>query len=128
MNKIIFKIALALTIALTYSFTLDAQTKRITGIVMGTDGKPLSGITVIISGTSKGVVTDEKGQYSIRADADNVLLFTCLGYKDVSERVENRTRINAVMHESTEQLDETVVIAYGTAKKSDLTAASIKPM
>lgn len=123
MNKIIFKIALALTIALTYSFTLDAQTKRITGIVMGTDGKPLSGITVIISGTSKGVVTDEKGQYSIRADADNVLLFTCLGYKDVSERVENRTRINAVMHESTEQLDETVVIAYGTAKKSDLTGS-----
>lgn len=123
MIRNILKNGLALIIVMMSSLALHAQDRRVTGIVMGTDGKPLPGVSVIISGTSKGVTTDGNGKYAIRATKDDVLLFTCLGYKDVQERVENRTQINAVMQESSQQLDETVVIAYGTAKKSDLTGS-----
>lgn len=123
MIKNILKKGLAVVIVLLCAFNVHAQDRRVTGIVVGTDGKPLPGVSVIISGTSNGVTTDGNGKYAIRTTKDDILIFTCLGYKDVQERVENRTQINAVMHESTEQLDETVVIAYGTAKKSDLTGS-----
>jgi hypothetical protein len=123
MIKNILKKGLAVVIVLLCAFNVHAQDRRVTGIVVGTDGKPLPGVSVIISGTSNGVTTDGNGKYAIRTTKDDILIFTCLGYKDLQERVENRTQINAVMHESTEQLDETVVIAYGTAKKSDLTGS-----
>ena len=123
MIKNILKTGLTIVIALTCSIALHAQTKKVTGFVMEADGKPLPGVSVIISGSSKGVTTDAKGKYTINVTKDDVLIFTCLGYKDVQERVENRTQINAVMKESSELLDETVVIAYGSAKKSDLTGS-----
>ena len=123
MIKNILKAVFTLIILLAPSFVMSAQDKRVTGIVVGADGKPVAGVTVLISGTTTGVVTDTNGKYAIRATKDDILIFTCLGYKDVQERVENRTQINAVMVESAQQLEETVVIAYGTAKKSDLTGS-----
>lgn len=101
----------------------NAQSRKITGLVLDASGMTVPGVTVMVDGTSKGTTTNKDGKYTILAGKDDVLHFSCLGYKDVRERVENRSQINVVIQEDTQQLEETVVIAYGTAKKSDLTGS-----
>lgn len=125
MRKTIASLAASFLLMMASTLSLGAQERNVTGLVLDAGGHPLPGVSVIISGTDskKGTTTDTNGKYAIRAKKDDILLFTCLGYTDVQERVENRTQINVVLKESTQQLDETVVIAYGTAKKSDLTGS-----
>lgn len=101
----------------------SAQQRKITGLVLDAAGVPVPGVTVMVSGTPKGTTTNSDGKYTMLAEKDDILVFTCMGYNDVQERVENRSQINVVMTEAAQQLEETVVIAYGTAKKSDLTGS-----
>lgn len=60
---------------------------------------------------------------TVSSDGGGVLLFTCLGYADVRETIGDRSRIDIRLSESATQLDELVVIGYGTVRKSDLTGA-----
>lgn len=125
MSKKIAYLLASLLLLVASAFGLNAQEKNITGLVLDSAGHPLPGVSVIISGTDakKGTTTDANGKYAIKAKKDDILLFTCLGYTDLQERVENRTQINVVLQESSQQLEETVVIAYGSARKSDLTGS-----
>ena len=100
-----------------------AQQRKVTGLVLDAAGVPVPGVTVMVSGTSKGTTTNADGKYMMLAEKDDILIFSCLGYKEVQERIENRSQINVVMQEDSQQLEETVVIAYGTAKKSDITGS-----
>lgn len=124
MNKRLFTYSL-ITLAVMFIFNVPAlaQQRKVTGLVLDASGMPVPGVTVMVSGTPKGTTTNTDGKYTMVAEKDDILLFTCMGYNDVQERVENRTQINVVMTESAQQLEETVVIAYGTAKKSDLTGS-----
>ena len=114
-------VMLALTVL--FSLPAGAQQRKITGLVLDASGLPVPGVTVVVSGTPKGTSTNAEGKYMMLAEKDDILIFTCLGYEDVQERVENRRQINVVMREAVRQLDESVVIAYGTARKSDLTGS-----
>lgn len=123
MKKRLLFAGIVLTVtALFCHIPAAAQQRTVTGVVIDASG-PVPGVTVMVSGTPKVTTTNTEGKYTMRAEKDDILLFSCLGYKEVQERVENRTQINVVMVEASEQLDETVVIAYGTAKKSDLTGS-----
>ena len=103
---------------------LFAQNITVSGQVMGEDGMPIEGVTVMVQGTSNGVVTDADGKYSIgRLSSFDVLIFSCLGYKEASEGVERRSTINVVLKEEVKTLDDAVVIGYGTQRKSDLTGS-----
>ncbi|MBR0245221.1 MAG: TonB-dependent receptor [Bacteroidales bacterium] len=123
MRKFAFYIFCLLISATSLLPEANAQSRKVTGFVLDASGMPVPGVTVMVSGTSKGTTTNADGKYSMLAGKDDILLFSCLGYKEVQERVENRTQINIVMQEDAQQLEETVVIAYGTAKKSDLTGS-----
>ncbi len=97
---------------------------KVTGQVMDTDGKtPMIGATVIIQGTSTGVVTDIDGIYSITAPADGVLVFSSVGYKTRSVHIDNKKIINVKLAQEVYEMDEYVVVAYGNMKKSDLTGS-----
>lgn len=122
MMKKLITILLA-SIAIFMSLEASAQKRTITGHVFGDDAKPVVGAVVMISGTDKGTTTDLDGKYSIIATPDDVLIFTCLGYADVNERVEKRKEINVILHEANQQLNDAVVIGYGTQKKDDLTGS-----
>ncbi len=112
-----FKGILTLLLALVVQFTF-AQEKQISGTVSDETG-PLPGVSVIIKGTSNGVETDFDGLYKITAKQGDVLMFSYVGMNDVFKKVGNGTTLNVTL-ESSNLLDEIIVVAYGTAKKSSI--------
>lgn len=103
-----------------------AQTVTVRGTVTDVeDGQPLAGVAVIQEGTSNGTLTDNDGRWSLSVNnlGGATLLFTCLGYSDLTEAIGNRSVVDVAMSPDATLLDELVVIGYGTVKKSDLTGA-----
>lgn len=96
---------------------------KISGQVVGDDGLPVIGASVMISGTKNGTVTDADGKYTIEAKVDDVLIFSCIGYAEQSKKVEGKGAVNIVLDTDTKMLQETVVIGYGSVKKEDLTGS-----
>ena len=97
--------------------------KTITGTVSSTDNEPLIGANIVIKGSSTGTVTDLDGQYTLEAAAEDVLVFSYTGYEPQEIQVSDQSTINVVLEESSELLDEVVVVGYGTQRKEDLTGA-----
>ncbi len=96
----------------------------ITGTITSSDdGTPVPGVNVVVKGTSNGTSTDFDGNYAINASSNDVLVFSYLGFKTIERSVGGQSVIDIVMQVDNEQLDEVVVIGYGTQKKSDLTGA-----
>ena len=112
-------------VALLFAQTAMAQRGRtISGQVLDSSGQPMIGATVVVVGnTSVGTTTDMEGKFKIKATPDDQLSFSFLGYVEVTERVGNRTAINIVMQQENVNINEVVVIGYGTQQKSDLTGA-----
>lgn len=100
-----------------------AQEKSITGKVADANGEPLVGVSVVIQGTTTGTVTNFDGEYSLLAAAGNSLQFSFIGFVTQTIEIGNQTEINVVMEEQATDLDEVVVVGYGTMKKSDLTGS-----
>ena len=111
--------------ALLFTQTAMAQKARtITGQVLDNTGQPMIGATVVVAGNSGvGTTTDMEGKFKIKASAEDNLSFSFLGYVEVTERVGNRTTINIVLNPENVNINEVVVIGYGTQQKSDLTGA-----
>lgn len=104
------------------NYSAFAQEKTITGTVMSADGMILPGVNVIQKGTSNGVTTDFDGNYSInlKSASQQVLVYSFLGFTTENKAIGNNLVINIFLSENSEELDEVVVIGYGTAKKSDV--------
>ncbi|WP_422080390.1 SusC/RagA family TonB-linked outer membrane protein [Ulvibacterium sp.] len=97
--------------------------QTITGTVTDENDQGVPGANVVVQGTTNGVVTDFDGNFSIEADSGDVLVISYLGYSTQSVTVGNQTTINIQMVPDASELDEVVVIGYGTVKKKDLTGA-----
>ena len=94
-----------------------AQEKKITGVVSDANG-PIPGVNVMVKGTKTGVQSDFDGKYVINAKTGDILTFSYMGFKDVNLTVGSGSVLNAKMQEDGKELDEVVVVAYGTAKKT----------
>lgn len=103
------------------SVSLMAQTK-VTGVVKDNVG-PLVGVSVIEHGTTNGTVTNSDGTFALTVKPDATLVFTSIGYKDLMIPVLSKNYFEVTMEEDAELLEETVVIGYGTQKKSDITGS-----
>ena len=99
-----------------------AQT-LVTGKVTDSSGAPLSGVTVMIKGTSTGTMTDAGGAWSLKVSKGDVLEFSCLGLSTEERVFDGRVPVNVSMSEDALFLDDVIVVGYGTAKKETLTAA-----
>ncbi|MBE9665714.1 SusC/RagA family TonB-linked outer membrane protein [Mucilaginibacter boryungensis] len=109
---------------LLFITSVSAQTTTIKGVV--TDGlarMSLPGASVIIKGTTTGTQTDVNGKYTINAPANAILVFTSIGYDKQEVSVNGQTEINVTLTSSTQQLNQVVVVGYGTQRKRDLTGA-----
>ena len=95
------------------------------GKVTDIDGLPLPGVAVMVSGTSNGTMTDEAGNYSLSGlKKGDVILFTSLGMGDQTfECTGSLSKLDVTMTEDATFLEETIVVGYGTQKKSSLTSA-----
>lgn len=101
-----------------------AQTKKITGLVLDAESSlPLPGVTILVPGTSNGVVSNFDGFYSIDVDPNQQLQFSFIGYKPQTIDVGDNTVINVSLEIGTDVLDEVVVVGYGSLQKRDLTGA-----
>ncbi|MFT6895404.1 MAG: TonB-linked SusC/RagA family outer membrane protein, partial [Algoriphagus sp.] len=100
-----------------------AQNVQIRGTVSDETGAPLPGATILIKGTTTGTTTDIDGQYSISSPSNGVLVFSFIGYNPIEREVGNQSEINISLQPDLSDLDEVIVVGYGTAKKSQLTGA-----
>lgn len=97
-----------------------AQVREISGTVTDEFNQPLPGVTVILQGTGTGTTTDFNGFYSIRAEQGQTLTFSYVGFETQEILVSSQNQIDVTLVQSLTQIDEVVVIGYGTAKKKDL--------
>lgn len=100
------------------------QGKRITGKVTDKEGKPLLGVSVVVRGTTNGVMTDEEGGFSIaNVPANATLLISFVGMKSLNVSVAGKNRIAVSLEEENIGLNEVVAIGYGTVKKQNITGS-----
>lgn len=99
-----------------------AKAQTVTGTVTA-DGMPLPGATVLVKGTSVGVVTDFDGIFSVNASSNATLVVSFMGYETAEVAVKGRSNITVALEEAGEMLDEIVVVGYGTQKKESVVAA-----
>ena len=125
MRKITFSRILSVFAAFLLSMTLlHAQSGQVSGVVSDATGAPVVGASVIVDGTMNGTLTDENGNYTLSGvPSDGTLQFSCIGYVTRTAAVGGRAKIDMTLDEDVEMLEETVVIGYGSIKKSDLTGA-----
>lgn len=97
--------------------------KMVKGKVTDGTGEPLIGVNVAVVGQTGGTITDIDGNYSIGVPGGAKLKFSYIGYADQEVVVGNQSVLNVVLKESTEVLDEVVVVGFGTQKKETLTGA-----
>ena len=101
-------------------------TLTVTGKVTDLEGDPLSGVSVVVQGTTRGTITNIDGAYSINVPSkQSVLVFSMISMKTVDHRVGNSTQINIIMEEDVIGLGdvEVVAIGYGSMRRSDLTGS-----
>ena len=114
-----FLVGLFLTLL---GFQQSYAQQTITGNVSDDLG-PVAGANILIQGTSTGTQTDFDGNFTIEAASQDVLVISYIGYATQNVTVGNQTTINVRLAEDASQLDEVVVIGYGTSKKKDVTGA-----
>lgn len=107
-------------VALQFSF---AQERTVTGTVKDESGIELPGVAVVIKGEQKGTQTDFDGTYSLKVATGKTLVFSYIGMKTKEVKVGTSSAINVVLEEDAQQLEDVVVIAYGTVKKQSLVGA-----
>lgn len=102
-----------------------AEAATIVGTIVDSDGEPLIGATVLVKGTSTGTATDIEGNFSIKAAPGQELQISYIGYQTVTIKVAaGRNNLgNIVLAADSQNLDDVVVIGYGTQKKGDVTSA-----
>ncbi|MFC0875593.1 SusC/RagA family TonB-linked outer membrane protein [Saccharicrinis sp. FJH2] len=124
-QKIKKQAIILLSTLLLFSTNIFAQTVTVTGTVTDAkDESPLPGVSILVKGTTMGVITDFDGNYSITIpSANETLVFSFIGYNTKEVTTKGQTVINVALDPKLEQLEEFLVIGYGVQKKEDKTGA-----
>lgn len=102
---------------------LFAQQITVQGVVKDKAGEAVIGASVVEKNTTNGVITDLNGNFSLSASTGSVIVISYVGYKTRQIPVKNQEKIQVVLEEDAEMLDQVVVIGYGTMDKKELTSA-----
>lgn len=122
--KAIFRCLLLLLLVAGLQHQITAQVSVTGQVTDSEDNSPVVGATVLVKGTSTGTITDIDGNYSIQVPpSNNVLVFSFIGYEQQEVQVDNQRVINVTLSPAISQLEEVVVVGYGTVRKSDLTGS-----
>ena len=105
------------------------QSKKVTGKIVDKDGVPLPGATITVLGTTRGVITDVDGSFSIEADPADKLVFSFIGMDSQILDVGNQSSVTITMKEKTEELEDVTVVAFAKQKKESVLASieTVKP-
>lgn len=111
-----------LILCLSFVGFVKAQ-DSIQGIVTDNTGTPLPGVSIVIKGSTNGVSTDFDGKFTIKASSTDILQFSFLSFESKEISVGNQKNITIKLNEDTQQLEEIVVIGYGTSSKKELVSS-----
>ena len=114
---------LLLVLALMGAVSLWAQNRQISGTVADANGEPLIGVGIIVKGTTTGTTTDVDGSFALTVPEGAVLEISSIGYVSQEIAVGNQSSFNIVLDEDNEMLEGTVVIGYGTVKRTNFTGS-----
>ena len=117
---------MSMEISNTYFRDTESPDVEVTGKVTDENGEGLPGATVMVKGTNKGTTSDFEGNFSLSIPDGATLVISFVGYITREIEVGNQTTINVQMALDAEQLDEIIVVGYGTQEKSDITGAVIR--
>ena len=99
------------------------QNATVKGVVKDATGEPLIGVSVVVKGTTNGAVTDVNGNFSIACSANDILVFSYIGYDKIEVKAGNASFHTITMKEDSELLDEVIVIGYGTTTRKHVIGA-----
>lgn len=123
-HKFLRHIALLLLMLCCISASLFAQQRIVKGVVLDENGEALLGVSVTVKNAQKGTITDIDGKFSLQLPTEkNILVFSYIGYETVAVNVANQKNIQVKMKSSINEMDEVVVLGYGSIRKSDLTGS-----
>lgn len=97
-----------------------SQPLKIQGKVSDEKGSPIPGVTIVVDGTPRGVITDVDGTYSIEAGKEGKLVFSFIGLQTQVVEVGGRTKIDVVLVPKTEELEDVTIVAFGKQKKESV--------
>ncbi|MDQ3278143.1 MAG: SusC/RagA family TonB-linked outer membrane protein [Bacteroidota bacterium] len=117
-----FRLATLLAMLFAVSLQIFAQ-NQVTGTVTDPSGKGVAGATVMVKGTNSATSTNDAGQFSISAPATGTLVISAVGFGTLEVPIQNRTTVPVRLTTQESNLNEVVVIGYGTARRRDLTGA-----
>lgn len=119
-----FRKLLLVTMGLLCMIGMQAQKRTITGTVKdASDGSSLPGVSVVVKNTTHGTITSFDGTFSLEAEQGSTLSFSFIGYKTQEVVVEGNAKLNIILAQELQGVDEVVVIGYGVSKKKDLTGS-----
>lgn len=95
----------------------------LTGLITDSEGNPIIGVTVMIKGTSTGVISDIDGKYEIKVSGGDVLEFRYIGYNTEIRKLKGETKLNIQMMESSVSLEDIVVVGYGQQRKNSVVSS-----
>lgn len=124
-----FRKALSLVAALViFGASAYAQKVPVSGVVKDAKGEVIIGATVVDAASGLGTITSYDGSYTINVDKNATLWVSYVGYTDIYEPVAGRSTINFTLQESAQQIEEIVMVGYGSQKKKEVTGsvASLK--
>ncbi|HZL09533.1 MAG TPA: TonB-dependent receptor [Prolixibacteraceae bacterium] len=107
-----------------FSQSIPAQEEiKVSGTITENTGSPLPGVNIVIEGTTRGITSDVNGRYEIMADSNAKLHFSFIGMIDQIVEINGRTTINIVLKETSEELEDIVVVGFGKQKKESVLSA-----
>ncbi|WP_198174864.1 TonB-dependent receptor [Spirosoma arboris] len=111
-------------IEIPYNNDAASTDRNLSGTVSDEASNPLPGVSIVVKGTNRGTTTDANGQFRMTLlTGDDVLVFSFVGYQSKEVTVGNQTSVNVSLAVDTKNLNEVVVVGYGTQKRSDLTGS-----
>jgi len=112
-------------LAILVSALANAQNIKVSGVVTDSStGLPVPFAAVQVKGTMVGASSDANGEYSISVPANGTLVFTSIGYLAAEASVDGKSQLNVVLDPDAQALEETIVVAFGTAKKASFTGSA----
>jgi TonB-linked SusC/RagA family outer membrane protein len=125
-NQQMRKIMFFLSLTFLWLGAAHAQTSRIAGKVVSSDGTPISGVSISVKGKSTGTQTGADGSYAIQAAEGDVLVITFVGFKTQEVKVSSSAAVDVTLASDESKMGEVVIVGYGTQSRRNVTSAISK--